>query len=297
MKYHVIAAGLLLPVLTLLFSCIDEAAPEAYQGDEPVVHETTLPQGNHDYDNTIMDWHKKYGVYPLYKFSDEDWFWSVTGDIRWSYDASRDQTNAGYKIYQGEETQVGNLISLLQQRVFCYFPDSVLKSILPQKMLLAGRIVHNPGSLHGEVPESQYEDENTLAGFDYVAFAGATEKIRSMTRKDSVGFTTDAVSMLIEQALKNGRMSMDPTFASLTDYTATYTAASALRAGLFTQYTYAASQDWMKYVQTIVSTPYSVMQTKYLNKYPMMAQKYKLVVDYFLGHYNIDLQQIGNESN
>ena len=188
MKYHVITAGLLLPVLTLLFSCSDEAAPEAYQGDEPVVHETTLPQGNHDYDNTIMDWHKKYGVYPLYKFSDEDWFWSVTGDIRWSYDASRDQTNAGYKIYQGEETQVGNLISLLQQRVFCYFPDSVLKSILPQKMLLAGRIVHNPGSLHGEVPESQYIDENTLAGFDYVAFAGATEKIVSMTRKDSVGY-------------------------------------------------------------------------------------------------------------
>ena len=92
-------------------------------------------------------------------------------------------------------------------------------------------------------------------------------------------------------------MSMDPTFASLTDYTATYTAASALRAGLFTQYTYAASQDWMKYVQTIVSTPYSVMQAKYLNKYPMMAQKYKLVVDYFLKYYNIDLQQIGNESN
>lgn len=297
MKYHVIAAGLLLPMFALLASCSDEADPQPYDGDEPVVHESSLPQGNHSYDNTIMAWHQTYGIYPLYKFSDEDWFWSVTGDIRWSYDAAQDQTNGGYHIYQGDEAYVGNLVSLVQQRVLRYFPDSVLKTILPQKLLLAGRIVHNPGSLHGEVPESQYTDENTLSGMDYVAFAGATEKIVSMTRKDSVSFTTDAVSMLIDQALDNGRMSMDETFGTLTDYTATYSSSSALRAGLFSQYTYAASQDWEKYVNVIISTPYSTMQTKYLQKYPMIKQKYQLVVDYFLKHYNIDLQQIGNDNN
>lgn len=35
-----------------------------------------LPQGNNDYDQTIVDYYNKYGTYILYKYTDKDAYWT-----------------------------------------------------------------------------------------------------------------------------------------------------------------------------------------------------------------------------
>ena len=38
-----------------------------------------LPQGDHDYDDKIVDYYNKYGFYILYEFEKKDLYWNNTG--------------------------------------------------------------------------------------------------------------------------------------------------------------------------------------------------------------------------
>lgn len=89
---------------------------------EPVRNEASIPQGNHDYDDVIMEWHRKYNVIPLYIFDDRDYYWSVTGDVRWYYDAEKDQTMAGYKIVPGRTGLCGAITAACGTKSVSVFP-------------------------------------------------------------------------------------------------------------------------------------------------------------------------------
>lgn len=295
MKKNRIIFALSAVSLALLTACGDNETLSPYEGEEPVRNEKSIPQGDHDYDAVIMDWHRRYNVLPLYIFDDRDYYWSVTGDIRWYYDAGQDRTMAGYTVEPADQEYVGQLLELVEQKIFKYFPDETLAKLLPMKVLLASRIVHNPGSFHGEVPESDYIYENCLSGYDYVCFSGALPKIENMGATDRNQYKKDGVQMILEKAITAGTIRADDAFYAISDYDGTYNSATCLQAGLLNEYVSTESYDLRTYVNLIVSTPYEQIRTGYLNKYSLVKEKYEIVVNSFMEKYNIDLQAIGND--
>ena len=276
-------------------ACGSEEAPEAFKGEEPVLGDHSLPQGNHDYDQTIMDWNRRYNILPLYRFDEKDWYWGVTQDLRIYYDEYNDRDHGGYLVEPADEAYVGQQLQLIADCVWHYFPDSLLREVLPMKLLLASDIQHDPASLKGRVPESQYTHENTLAGYDYVAFSGGTAHITEMTQAERQQYKTDGIMLVFSYGIDNGKIPVPESFAAISDYTAEYSSATAAyMAGLLTQYGSAPAYDLKQYIRLIVTTSQQRITTQYLNLYPLIKQKYDIIEDYFKEEYGIDLQSIGD---
>lgn len=62
--------------LSILIGCDDSESLTPTLESEPVY---SLPQGNHDYDSKIMDWHERCGFYILYKFESRDLYYNMGG--------------------------------------------------------------------------------------------------------------------------------------------------------------------------------------------------------------------------
>ncbi len=292
MKTYITA---ILTLASLMWSCSEEALLP-FDGPEPVVNEAILPQGQHDYDANIKALYDRLGVIPMYRFTDEDWCWSVTSDIRMRYDYARDVDHGGYLLVEADERYVGEQLALVQTSVLDVFPDTLLRQLLPMKMLLASDIIHNTGSLTGHLPESDYRHENAYSGYGYVAFSMGSEKVTSLTEAERKTFRIDGLKMLLNRGIDNDIIPCDPDFARVTDYTLSYaTTSDANQAGLINEYYLTPKSDWRIMVQNIITTPYSTLASKFLNKYPNIKKKYDIVTTYFIEHYGIDLQAIGNE--
>ena len=272
-----------------------EEVPQAYDGEEPVVSASILPQGNHDYDARLAEMYDRLGVIPMYIFTDKDWCWSVTNDIHMHYDAGKDVDYGGYRLVQADERYVGEQLELLEGEVLNFFPDSLLRDILPQKMLLASDIIHNTGSLNGPLAEEDYVHEYSYSGYGYVAFSMGSEQVLSITDEQRRGYRLAGVKMLLIRGIESGQIAVDSHFSSVTDYSLSYASTrDANQAGMFNEYYVTPQLDWKYYVQQIISTPYNILLGQYLNKYPNMRKKYDIVVQYFMEHYGMDLQSIGN---
>lgn len=283
-------------IMSVAFTaCSEDDSLSPYEYDEPVRNEASIPQGNHDYDDVIMEWHRKYNVIPLYIFDDRDYYWSVTGDVRWYYDAEKDQTMAGYKIVPAEQDYVGQLLQLVEQKVFRYFPDATLAELLPHKILLASQVIHNPGSFTGEVPESEYMYENCLPGFDYLCFAGAMSGIENFGKAERDLYKKDCVGMILKKGIDDGKLEADELFYSISDYEGSYNSSSCLAAGLLNEYVSTGSYDLKTYINLIIATPYEQIKKRYLDKYSAINDKYEMVISSFKEKYGIDLQSIGND--
>ncbi len=291
MKRYIIA---ILSCATIMWSCSEEALLP-FDGPEPVVSGAILPQGQHDYDASIMALYDRLGVIPMYHFTDEDWCWSVTSDIHMSYDYQRDLDHGGYLLVEADERYVGEQLELLQSTVLNIFPDTLLRELLPMKLLLASDIIHNTGSLTGHLPESDYRHENAFSGYGYVAFAMGSEKVKTLTDVERQAFKIDGLKMLFNRGIDNDIIPYDPDFARVTDYTLAYgTTLEANQAGLINEYYLTPKGDWKIMVQNIITTPYSTLASQYLTKYPNIKKKYDILTTYFMEHYGIDLQAIGD---
>ena len=114
-------------VLCALFfvSCNDE--------DDLVISEKQesrfdLPQGNHDFDDQIVEWYNKYGTYVLYKFSNPDINYKFT-------------SNALYDVREeADEEGIRAAVQFLKEDFFDLYTDEVKKNLFPSKILMAGML-------------------------------------------------------------------------------------------------------------------------------------------------------------
>ena len=81
--------------LFLWAGCADEDALIPIGREEPFLH---LPQGNHDYDQQIMELYEKYGVSIFYKFEPKDVYQNWTGGT-WNELSQSIKTNESAKPY------------------------------------------------------------------------------------------------------------------------------------------------------------------------------------------------------
>lgn len=290
------ALFVLLAAFTMFFaaSCSDEDTPEANTTPEPVWSNASLPQGNHDYDKTILELNKRYGILPLYRFDKKDYEWNVTSHNTWSYDSIRDRTNGGIEVEVADTNYVADLLALLQQSVLQFFPDSMVTKIFPMKVLLANTITNVSSTFTGKTPESQKTKENCYSGYDFLIFAGANSSTASMTTAQRYKYKSDAMEMIFDRAVSNGNITYPAEFATVSTYSNETINRGYQALGFFSSYVPTPSYDFQLYLENIVSMTTATMTSRYLNRYPRIKQKYDIVVSYMKEQYGIDLVAIAD---
>ncbi|MBV8255542.1 MAG: hypothetical protein JO154_23295 [Chitinophaga sp.] len=86
-----------------------------------------LPQGNQSYDDSIVAFHKKYGSYILYKFTDRDFKFDYVRNL-----------NAAATV--GNLAYVANTLQFIKTQYLNFYTESYLHQTLPFKILLAAAI-------------------------------------------------------------------------------------------------------------------------------------------------------------
>lgn len=277
----------------LLCSCNSEDTPSAYDGREPVLSYKDLPQGDHDYDQTIMSWYQTYNILTFYRFSENDYKWNVTSENTWSYNEKEDKTNGGYIVSPADESYVAQQLLLIKDNIWKHLPEKLITKLMQQKIFLASDIIHVPSSLNGKVDESQYEHESVLSGYDFFIFSYGNSQITTLNAADIKKFKSNAFSAIFKRGIGNDVLSC-PEFGTISTYTDEYLNKGFEEQGFLTNYTPSIKYDLYMYVSTIVSNDYNTIKKKYLDNYPLIKKKYELVTSYFKEQYNLDLQSIGN---
>ena len=93
-----------------------------------------LPQGNHDFDEQIVEWHNDYETAVLYKFSN--------ADINYHFTSSSNDVNYDVKV-EADEEGIRAAVKFLKEDFFDLYSDKVKKELFPSKILMAGMLYQN----------------------------------------------------------------------------------------------------------------------------------------------------------
>ena len=127
----------------------------------------SVPQGNHDYDDRIVDWNKRCNTFILYKFNLKELYWQVNA---WEESKPEPEGSTSSFPYTNgllgavaDEEYVGEQLDLIETLFLNFYPDTTLRRCLPLKLLLCGEL--NWRSVEGNVSL-----RNVYSGYDYLAF-------------------------------------------------------------------------------------------------------------------------------
>lgn len=93
-----------------------------------------IPQGNHDFDDQIVEWNENYGTAVLYKFSN--------ADLNYHFTSSSNDINYDIKV-EAEEEGIRAAVQFLKEDFFDLYTDKVKKELFPSKILMAGMLYQN----------------------------------------------------------------------------------------------------------------------------------------------------------
>ncbi|RKR85097.1 putative zinc-binding metallo-peptidase [Mucilaginibacter gracilis] len=308
-----ISFSLLAAVLVMFQACKKEAAILAIDQN----YGYTVPQGNHTYDKTIVDFYNKYGTYMLYKFSDKDTYWTPTGWKNSTLSTTlANFWSTGYLATQADTSSADYItrqLVVLNKLWFGFYSDRFLKQFLPVKVMLCNTVdsVYSKASFS---PTLTYARVDTYVGawynYDNLCVSYGNSSVANMVQRDSIAFAKK-VNLIFMQSIITRNMSAPTTdFTALTNYGVTYTTtATAYAAGIIAPYSGVTSQlDWAQYMQAMVTCTEATLnrsQANTVNSYVgilnvtkdtsgKIRQRYNVVRNYFINTYGVDLQAIGN---
>lgn len=169
-------------------ACGKEEHPVPTEGLEPFF---SLPQGNHDYDNTIMTWHEKYGFYALYKFEHKDVYWNNNGWNELRPMADWD-LRGGLLGEPADTNYVGQQLEMIQAYFLDRFPEEYLHH-LPLKMFLCSELWTGEYKAVFQ-PSGEYETELitrpiwNFSGYGSLAITGGGAAVEQYNAEDKLAF-------------------------------------------------------------------------------------------------------------
>jgi len=297
----------------LMTACKKEAKLTPTPVPENVRSEHDLPQGDHPYDADIQQLFDKYHTLFLYKYTPNDIYFNVSVSEQGIYDSAKDKiTKPGWFDVPADQQYVGQQLAMLKEIWLNYYPDSLLRKGLPQKVYLLDSFYFAalPWPYTGHGKPSDYINTEAIgdgyAGGDFIIATWGGSRITSITPADKYQLKGRLNSAFLASAHKLGIVKVSTAFTALTDYSevswATY-----LDQGVIGYY-YAGDwylpsnpdADWDKYVDVIVSNSYDVLTSSGNILSPdtdtkgVYKKKYDVVINYFKTTFGIDLQAIGN---
>ena len=290
----------LLLLLGSLVSCSKEDALSPTKEPEFGYH---VPQGDHDYDIRIVDWKERCNVFILYDFDLKELYWQVTSWNEFVLEEGETESYTNGLVGENaDENYVGQQLALVEEMFLNFYPDTLLRRCLPLKLLLCGKLSWRAGS--------ELEDfYNVYNGYDYLAFNWGNESVLAMTNEQKNTFKKDVQLAFFNRLYENGKIVPLPEFSDGMDYHTRPTTQNMYERGLLgTDFDELLEDDYMDYVEAIVSTPYDVLtaepesgdvtfkgilhEKKDVNGH--ILRKYTILINQFKDYYNIDLQAIGN---
>ena len=266
---------------------------------EDVYSGNTLPQGNHSYDAEILQLFQKYNTLFLYKYVPNDLYYNISSYLGGKYDtATNTTTQGGYFDVPADTAYVGMQLDLLKTIWLNYYPDSLLKQGLPQKVYLLDSFYQaNPGPGTPEANLSQTYD--VFTGGDYILVTWGGAGIQTISQGDQYALKAAVNNAFLVYAHAKGAITRSSAFTALTDYSSV-TYGNYLQLGVINYFMGTPDEDWDAYVQAIVSNSYATLTSPgnildpNIDTSGLIHQKYAIVLAYFMGTFGVDLQAIGN---
>lgn len=287
----------------LLIGCWDEGELKPTPEPELIYGKYSLPQGDHDYDDDIVAFYKKYSSLILYKFTSKDFGWSPTGNVAWDIakDTVYDEYNQGNKwnAIPANEQYVGNQLELLRKKFLNYLPDTFLY-LLPQKILLCSTIERLPTHLGYEPTPDQCEAFNVYLGYFHMAVSCGNSKILTMTAEERNQFKIDVCTAYFETVLKVLDKPQD--FFQVSTYSDGI-GENAIYENGFLNYNSRTSmdKDWFDYIKLAIENSIEDLEAEggVLNESidveGKIREKYTVMTEFFKSKYHFDIQAIGND--
>jgi len=289
-------------VLLLLFigaACKKEGTLSPSPEKEQVYSEYSLPQGNHAYDADIVQLFQKYNTLFLYKYAPHDLYAQGNEYTGGTYDAAKDSTTwYGYFDVPANENFVGQQLDLLKNTWLRFYPDNMLKAMLPKEVFLLDSFFYaynGPGKPVDNWPTFY----DTYQGNDFFAVAWGGSRITAMTAAKKYALKSTLNTMFLTTARKKGLIRRSTAFSAVSNYAAvTYT--NYLQQGVIDFYSRSPDTDWDAFMTMIVSNTYSDLTAPggFLNPgvdtSGLIRKKYDLMIAWFKSVWGVDLQAIGN---
>jgi len=308
---YILFVALLSSLLTA--GCKKEAKLTPTTTPENVYGDSTLPQGNHPYDADILDLFKKYHTLFLYKYTPRDIYYNVNVSQQGIYDTATDQiTKPGWFDVPADQQYVGQQLAMLKEIWLNYYPDSLLRKGLPQKVYLLDSFYYAalpwPYTAHGK--PTDFIDPDAIgdgySGGDFIIATWGGARITSITQAGKYQLKGKLNSAFLASAHKLGIVKVSTTFTALTDYSAvnwnTYMDQGVIGYYYDAQWYLPSNPDadWDKYVDVIVSNSYDALTSSGNILSPdtdtkgVYKKKYDVMINYFKTTFGVDLQAIGN---
>ena len=277
----------------LFCSC---AKDSALGPDVALERDYVLPQGKSPQaDGRIVDLYEKYGSYFLYDFT--------LLDLNWNQVAN----STSYKLALGDPAYAGDMLDLLDEVWLQFYPEEFLKKNLPYRVFMADTIYQVLSYMDRPI-ECAKTGDNSLA-FGYM---NADTKKKTAAEKLALKNTVQTLFFDLLQVRK--AVSIPEEFYKISDYS---TKASsdpndddyARKRGFVANPQY--GNEWCTYVNWQTTTLLQSDDLTYFLAsilcrtstqwasdltYPLVKEKYDILVNHFKKEYNIDLAKIGNKT-
>lgn len=265
----------------------------------------TVPQGNHDYDQKIVDWNKRCGFYILYKYEPKDIYWNMNEWKEAVYDSISKYPFGSFKAELPEEDFVGKQLDLLERGFLNFYPDTLLRRCMPMKLLLGKNLQYSSYDRLG--------DMDVTIGFDNIVLSHGDETIETLTgRKREL--IKDSINILfLERLVDKQKIVISSQFTEVSSsyYGQVVPTDQMYENGFIVEDRWGKrtkEQDWKNYLRTIVKTPYSVLTEEpgdgdYTTRgilhekkdtQGVIRKKYDILINYFKKEYGLEIQSIGN---
>lgn len=255
---------------------------------EPLTMEYTLPQGKSDADDRIVKYYEDFGSYILYEYD--------------QYDVKYDLGNYGMTYTEPDLDYVGDMLDLLDEIWFDFYPAEFHKQYMPLKIFIAGELIDEFSGMPDFVI---YSKNSAMVGF-------CSDTLRKLTPASKVEWRNRLQRMFWN--VWSVTLEFPDEFFALSEYSypavddpesPDYTRAR----GFVTDYSWgfpdewSLSGDWMTGMlseTTDLSTYLDGMLTRTSAEWaedlewPLVRQKYDILRNWMKEKYGFDLQAIGD---
>ncbi|MGN7824207.1 hypothetical protein ACTJJB_29050 [Chitinophaga sp. 22536] len=239
----------------------------------------TLPQGNHSYDDSIVQFYKKYNCYILYRFTH--------ADFAYNYTNMREDS-----AFNANPAYIGYSLRFVYDQLILQYPDTFLQKTLPFKILLASYI--------GKGPERDAAGFASTVSTLTVGWADST--LLNKTPAETKRLRGLLHRFYMERAYRVKGIDIPLAFQELVpfDYT-TSNEANKYSMGIVGKVTGQSMNivtDYLDYIEMITSHSKAELEAAFFNPSidtkGMIKRKYEVMINYFANTFGTDLQAVGD---
>lgn len=296
--------GLFLGCLSLLAGCYEEEDLTPSSEPELIYGKYTLPQGDHDYDDDIVTFYKKYNSLLLYKFTSKDFGWTPTANMSWNMETDTVIVSGGeakYDALPADELYVKAQLQLLEDKLFAYLSDTLMQ-LLPQRILLCSAINEVPVGLGYNPQPHERTPLNVYSGYYHIAVSWGNPKILTMTSEERKQFKIDLCSAYLRAVADV--LEKPQEFFMVSNYSDDMSSAEIYNNGILNhRHRSNMKEDWFDYLKLAIENSMEELEaidgvlSPFVDVNGKIREKYAIMTDFLKSQYQFDIQAIGNDAD